>query len=166
MRRADLAGLTGFVAVADNLSFPVAAARLGVTPSALSHTMRQLEERLSYAGLRRLNRLRPAVEQVRGAVEDLKSEQGHSFGRLDLYVSISPMLRSSADLGALLSTFTDVQLEIHTAEASVDIVAKGFDARIGPRDWAAAGMIAIRMISPSNVAVVGAPGYFRATAPP
>jgi hypothetical protein len=44
--RADLVGLTGFVAVAANLSFRVAAARLGVTPSALSHTMRRLEERL------------------------------------------------------------------------------------------------------------------------
>ena len=46
MRRADLADLAAFVAVADNLSFRAAASRLGVTPSALSHTMRQLEERL------------------------------------------------------------------------------------------------------------------------
>ena len=45
MRRADLADLTAFVAVADNLSFRAAASHIGVTPSALSHTMRQLEER-------------------------------------------------------------------------------------------------------------------------
>ena len=47
MRRADLADLTAFVAVADNLSFRAAASHIGVTPSALSHTMRQLEERLA-----------------------------------------------------------------------------------------------------------------------
>ena len=101
MRRTDLVGLTGFVAIADNLSFRVAAARLGVTPSALSHTMRQLEERLGVrllhrttrsvsltdAGLRLLDRLRPAVEQVRRAIDDLKSERGHPFGRLRLYLS-------------------------------------------------------------------------------
>ncbi|HEY3910967.1 MAG TPA: LysR family transcriptional regulator [Stellaceae bacterium] len=47
MRRADLADLTAFVAVADNLSFRAAASLIGVTPSALSHTMRQLEDRLA-----------------------------------------------------------------------------------------------------------------------
>jgi len=76
MRRADLADLTAFVAVADNLSFRAAASRIGVTPSALSHTMRQLEESLAVrllnrttrsvsltdAGLRLLDRARPAVE--------------------------------------------------------------------------------------------------------
>ena len=74
MRRADLADLTAFVAVADNLSFRAAASRLGVTPSALSHTLRHFEERLGFrllnrttrsvsltdAGLRLLDRMRPA----------------------------------------------------------------------------------------------------------
>jgi len=181
MRRTDLVGLTGFVAIADNLSFRVAAARLGVTPSALSHTMRQLEERLGVrllhrttrsvsltdAGLRLLDRLRPAVEQVYRAIDDLKSEQGHPFGRLRLYVS---HLAGAAVIAPVwerfLSTFPDVQFEIHTAEAPVDIVAKGFDAGIGPRDWAAADMIAVRVMGPSRVAVVGAPRYFARQHPP
>jgi DNA-binding transcriptional LysR family regulator len=181
MRRADLVGLTGFVAIADNLSFRVAAARLGVTPSALSHTMRQLEERLGVrllhrttrsvaltdAGLRLLDRLRPAVEQVCRAIEDLKSEQGHPFGRLRLYVT---HLAGAAVIAPIwehfLSIFPDVQLEIHTAEAPVDVVAKGFDAGIGPRDWAAADMIAVRVMGPSRVAVVGAPRYFARQRPP
>jgi DNA-binding transcriptional LysR family regulator len=59
-----------------------------------------------------------------------------------------------------LSTFPDAQLEVHTAEAPVDIVAKGFDAGIGPRDWAAADMIAVRVTGPMKVVVVGAPTYF------
>jgi len=181
MRRTDLVGLTGFVAIADNLSFRVAAARLGVTPSALSHTMRQLEERLGVrllhrttrsvsltdAGLRLLDRLRPAVEQVCRAIDDLKSEQGHPFGRLRLYVS---HLAGAAVIAPVwerfLSTFPDVQFEIHAAEAPVDIVAKGFDAGIGPRDWAAADMIAVRVMGPSRVAVVGAPRYFARQRPP
>lgn len=95
MRRADLADLTGFVAVADNLSFRAAASRLGVTPSALSHTMRHFEERLGFrllnrttrsvsltdAGLRMLDRLRLAVEQISRGLDDRHIElHGDSHG--------------------------------------------------------------------------------------
>jgi DNA-binding transcriptional LysR family regulator len=117
------------VAVADNLSFRAAAARLGVTPSALSHTMRHFEERigvrllnrttrsvsLTDAGLRVLGRLRPAVEQISRALDDLKSEQGHPFGRLRLYVSHFAGVAVIAPIWThFLSTFPDVQLEVHT----------------------------------------------------
>jgi DNA-binding transcriptional LysR family regulator len=82
MRRAELDDLTAFVAIAEHLSFRAAASRLGVTPSALSHTMRQLEERLGVrllhrttrsvsptdAGLRLLERLKPAMEIGRAHV--------------------------------------------------------------------------------------------------
>jgi DNA-binding transcriptional LysR family regulator len=181
MRRADLADLAAFVAVADNLSFRAAASHIGVTPSALSHTMRQLEERLGVrllnrttrsvaltdAGLRLLGRARPAVEQISRALDDLKGEQGHPFGRLRLYVT---HLAGAAVIGPVwarfLSTFPDVQLEIHADAAPGDIVAKGFDAGIGPKDWAAADMIAVRVMGPMRVAVVGAPGYFARQRPP
>jgi DNA-binding transcriptional LysR family regulator len=181
MRRADLADLTAFVAVADNLSFRAAASRLGITPSALSHTMRHFEERLGFrllnrttrsvsltdAGLRLLDRLRPAVEQISRGLEDLKSEQGHPFGQLRLYMT---HLAGAAVIAPVwsrfLSTFPDVGLEIHTAEAPADIVAKGFDAGIGPKDWAAADMIAVRVMGPMRVAVVGAPTYFARRRPP
>src|SRR6202140_4564849 len=99
MRRGDLGDLTAFVAVADQLSFRAAASRLGVTPSALSHTMRQLEERLgvrllhrttrsvslSDAGLRLLERLRPAFGEIAGALEDLNQERQRPMGRLRIY---------------------------------------------------------------------------------
>src|ERR1700752_3992778 len=181
MRRTDLADLTAFVAVADNLSFRAAASRLGVTPSALSHTIRHFEERLGVrllnrttrtgsapdSGLRLLDRLRPAVEQISRGLEDLKGEQGHPFGCLRLYVT---HLAGSAVIAPVwerfLSSFPDVQLEVHTAEAPADIVAKGFDAGIGPRDWAAADMIAVRVTGPMRVAVVGAPAYFARRRPP
>jgi DNA-binding transcriptional LysR family regulator len=78
MDRGNLADLTAFVAVADRLSFRAAASQLGVTPSALSHSMRQLEDRLGVrllnrttrsvsatdAGLRLLEQLRPAIDQI------------------------------------------------------------------------------------------------------
>ena len=65
-----------------------------------------------------------------------------------------------------MSTFRDVQLEVHADAAPGDIVAKGFDAGIGPKDWAAADMIAVRVIGPMRVVVVGAPAYFASQRPP
>src|SRR5580704_1860784 len=99
MDRGDLAELTAFVAVADRLSFRAAASRLGVTPSALSHSMRQLEERLGVrllhrttrsvsltdAGRRLLDQLRPAIDQIAGALETLNEERQRPMGRLRLY---------------------------------------------------------------------------------
>ena len=67
---------------------------------------------------------------------------------------------------AFLSTFRDVQLEVHADAAPGDIVAKGFDAGVGPKDWAAADMIAVRVMGPMRVAVVGAPAYFARRRPP
>jgi DNA-binding transcriptional LysR family regulator len=181
MRRADLADLTAFVAVADNLSFRTAASRLGITPSALSHTMRHFEERLGFrllnrttrsvsltdAGLRLLDRLRPAVEQISRGLDDLKGEQGHPFGHLRLYMTHLAGAAVIAPVWArFLSTFPDVQLEVHADAAPGDIVAKGFDAGIGPKDWAAADMIAVRVMGPMRVAVVGAPAYFARRRPP
>jgi DNA-binding transcriptional LysR family regulator len=165
MRRADLADLTAFVVVADNLSFRAAAA----------HTVRHFEERLGFrllnrttrsvsltdAGLRLLDRLRPAVEQISRGMDDLKGEQRHPFGHLRLYMTHLAGAAVIAPVWAhYLSTFPDVQLEVHADAAPGDIVAKGFDAGIGPKDWAAADMIAVRVMGPMRVAVVGAPAYF------
>jgi DNA-binding transcriptional LysR family regulator len=82
MRVGDMGDPTAFIAAVDHLRYRTAASRLGVTPSALSHSMRQLEERLGVrllhrstrsvsltdAGLRLLERLRPAIDQVVGAL--------------------------------------------------------------------------------------------------
>jgi DNA-binding transcriptional LysR family regulator len=161
--------------VADHLSFRAAASRLGVTPSALSHSMRQLEERLGLrllhrttrsvsltdVGLRLLERLRPAIDQIAGALEDLNQERSRPYGRLRIYAThlaaaavIAPVWRR------FLSTYPEVHLELQVSEAPTDIVAKGFDAGIGPQDRAAADMIAVRVMGPLKVAVVGASSYF------
>jgi DNA-binding transcriptional LysR family regulator len=175
MQRGSLADLTAFIAVADHLSFRVAASRLGVTPSALSHSMRQLEERLRIrllhrttrsvsltdAGVRLLGRLRPAIDQIAEALEDLNQERAQPFGRLRIYAIHMAAASVIAPVwGRFLSTYPDVQLELQVSEEPIDIVAKGFDAGVGPRDRAAADMIAVRVLGPGNVALVGSPSYF------
>src|SRR6516162_2579677 len=152
MRRSELADLTAFVAVADNLSFRVAATRLGVTPSALSHAMRQLEERLGIrlvhrttrsvsltdAGIRLLGRLRPAMDQIAGALDDLNEERDHPIGNLRIHASHLAAATVIAPIwGRFLSTYPEVHLEVSVDEAPIDIVAKGFDAGIGTRERAA-----------------------------
>ncbi len=94
MDREDWGSLAAFAVVAEERSFTRAAARLGVSPSALSHTMRRLEERLriqllarstrsvstTEAGERLLARLGPAIEEISGAVEDLGRLLGPALG--------------------------------------------------------------------------------------
>jgi DNA-binding transcriptional LysR family regulator len=175
MRRGELADLIAFIAVADNLSFRAAAVRLGITPSALSHTVRQLEERLGVrllhrttrsvsltdSGRRLLERLRPAMAEITSALDDLNGERTRPFGRLRIY---STHLAAAAVIAPVwarfLSTYPDVHLELILDEASTDIVAQGFDAGIGSKDRAAADMVAVRVMAPMRVAVVGAPEYF------
>ena len=72
MDRGNLADLTAFIAVADHLSFRAAASQLGVTPSALSHSMRQLEERL---GVRLLNRTTRSVSVTDAGLRLLEQAQ-------------------------------------------------------------------------------------------
>src|SRR6202167_1106883 len=181
MDRSHLADLTAFVAVADRLSFRAAASQLGVTPSALSHSMRQLEERLSVrllhrttrsvsltdAGRRLLDRLRPAIEQIAGALEDLNQERQRPMGRLRIYaIHLGAAAVIAPIWERFLSTYPEVHLELAVAEATIDIVSKGFDAGIGARDRVPADMIAVRVSGPMKIAVVGAPSYFARRRPP
>src|ERR1700738_778090 len=175
MDRGSLADLTAFIAVADRLSFRAAASHLGVTPSALSHSMRPLEARLGVrllnrttrsvsvtdAGQRLLEQLRPALGQISDALEDLTRERSRPFGRLRIYATnmagagvIAPVWQR------FLSTYPEVHLELQLGEAPIDIVSKGFDAGVGPQDRVAADMVIVRVMGPMKVAVVGAPSYF------
>jgi DNA-binding transcriptional LysR family regulator len=181
MDRSHLADLTAFAAVAERLSFRAAASQLGVTPSALSHSMRQLEERLDVrllhrttrsvsltdAGRRLLERLRPAIDQIAGALEDLNQERQRPMGRLRIYAMHLAAAAVVAPIwGRFLSTYPEVHLELAVDEATIDIVSKGFDAGIGPRDRVPADMVAVRVMGPMKIAIVGAPTYFARRRPP
>src|SRR5712675_2716900 len=131
MDRGNLADLTAFVAVADQLSFRAAASRLDVTPSALSHSMRQLEERLGMrllnrttrsvsvtdAGLRLLERLRPAISEIAGAIEDLNQQRQRPLGRLRVYAIHLAAAVIVPIWARFLSTYPEVPLAPAVREA-------------------------------------------------
>jgi len=182
MDRGDLASLTGFVAVAEQRSFRAAATRVGVTASALSHSMRQLEERLGVrllnrttrsvsvtdTGRRLLDQLRPAIDQITGALENLDQDRLRPMGRLRIYAT--SQLAATAVIvpvwDRFLSTYPEVHLEVHEGDAPIDIVSMGFDAGIAPREDVAVDMIAVRVTGSVKLAFVGAPTYFAKRRPP
>jgi DNA-binding transcriptional LysR family regulator len=119
------------------------------------------------AGLRLLERLRPAIEQIDGALEDLNEERQRPFGRLRIYASHLAAAAVIAPVwGRFLSTYPDVHLELRVDETPVDIVAMGFDAGIASHNRVATDMIAVRVMGPMKVAIVGAPAYFARKRPP
>ena len=175
MRGADLSDLSAFAAVAEHLSFRVAAEQLGLTPSALSHRMRQLEERvgvrlfhrttrsvaLTDAGRRLLERVSPAIEQISGAVDDLTREREKPMGKLRLHTApiglemvMGPILR------AFLDNHPDVELELSGPTPVSDIVEAGFDAGISLQEFVALDMTALRVVPNMRIAVVASPSYF------
>jgi DNA-binding transcriptional LysR family regulator len=181
MHRAALPDLNTFLLVAEHLSFRAAAERLELTAPAVSHSIRQLEARvgvrllnrttrsvsLTQAGLRLLDQLRPAFDQISGALEELNEERQRPVGRLRIRVSplaativVMPIWRR------YLSSYPEVQLEIWVDLGRVDIVASGFDAVIGPKDWVPSDMIGVRVAGRTEIALVGAPSYFAGRRPP
>jgi DNA-binding transcriptional LysR family regulator len=143
--------------------------------------MRQLEERLSVrllhrttrsvsltdAGRRLLDRLRPAINRIAGALEDLNQERQRPMGRLRIYaIHLAAAAVVAPIWGRFLSTYPEIHLELAVGEATIDIVSKGFDAGIGPRNRVPADMIAVRVTGPIKIAVVGAPSYFARRRPP
>jgi DNA-binding transcriptional LysR family regulator len=143
--------------------------------------MRQLEERLDIrllqrttrsvsltdAGVRLLERLRPAMDQIAGALEDLGEERHRPSGRLRIYTSVFGATTVIASVWSrFLMTYPEVEMEVEVGAAPVDIVAQRFDAAIGPRNEVPADMIAVRVMGPVKLAVVGAPSYFALRSPP
>src|SRR5256712_785266 len=176
MERNDLNTLAVFLAVAEERSFTKAAKRLGVSPSAMSHAIRGLEEDLGVrllsrttrsvapteAGERLLTRLRPALNDVQDVLGELSGLRDKPAGRLRLLV---PRVAGTAVLGPKLATFTrdypDVVLDITADDSRLDIVAGGFDAGIHFGEYIQKDMIAVRVSKDHRAAIVGAPSYFK-----
>src|SRR6202042_1621803 len=117
--------------------------------------------------MRLLERLPPAIDQIAGALENLNEERQRPLGRLRIYATHLAAAAVVAPIWArFLSTYPEIHLELAVGEAPIDIVAKGFDAGIAPQNRAAADMIAIRVMGPMKIAVVGAPSYFAKRRPP
>jgi DNA-binding transcriptional LysR family regulator len=179
--RDDLSGLTALLAVADKRSFTAAAAELRVTPSAVSQTVRALEERvgvrllqrttrsvgLTEAGARFIARLQPAMDGVREAFESLGELRDRPAGLLRLTVPRMGYEQILAPkLPAFLAAYPDIDLDVSIDDAFDDIVEKGYDAGIRIGEMVEREMIAVRVSGDVRMAVVGAPSYFAAKGKP
>lgn len=175
MRREELADLAAFMAVAEERSFTRAAARLGTSQSALSHTVRRLETRLgvrllarttrsvvaTQAGERLLATLRPALDDIDAEIAALSELRDKPAGT----IRITSTGQAARDilwpvLAKLLPEHPDVHVELSIDSSLTDIVTERFDAGIRLSEQVAKDMIAVPIGPDLRMAVAGAPAYF------
>jgi DNA-binding transcriptional LysR family regulator len=167
--------LQAFIAVARDQSFTKAAAKLGVTPSALSHTMRSLEERLGVrllarttrnvspteAGERLMRTIAPLFEQIAIEVDALGDLRDKPAGTIRITCSddaIELYLRPM--LAEFLRNYPDITLELFVDYGFTNIVEERFDAGIRMGESISKDMIAARLSPDWRLALVGSPAYF------
>ena len=177
MRGHDFADLKAFAAVAEAASFSRAAGHLGVSPSALSQTLRGLEERLGVrllnrttrsvtpteAGERLLDRLRPLLAEFDLALQEVNRFRDTPAGRLRLNMSrlaATHFVRPA--LGRFHGTHPDVELEVVVDDTMTDIVAGRFDAGIRLGETLERDMAAVPLTGDLELMAVATPGYFAA----
>jgi DNA-binding transcriptional LysR family regulator len=175
MVRDELSVLSAFLAVAEERSFTRAAKRLGVSPSALSHAIQGLEERFGVrllarttrsvapteAGAQLVARLRPALGDIRGAVDLITGLRDRPAGRVRLVMSpIATTTVLAPKLGQFARDYPDVVLDVTSDENRVDLVAAGFVAGFHFGVFFVRDMISFRVSPDHRPAIVGSPRYF------
>lgn len=175
MRRANLDQLAAFMAVARARSFTAAAAKLGVSQSALSHTIRELEARLDVrlltrttrsvatteAGERLLQTLAPALDEIDATLAGLSELRETPSGTIRITATEhATETILIPKLAPLLRDHPRVNVEIVIDYGLTDIVAQRFDAGVRSGEQVAKDMIAMRLAPDQSMAVVGAPAYF------
>lgn len=175
MKRDELVDLNAFMIVAEEQNFTRAAARLGTSQSALSHTIRRLEGRLGVrlltrttrnvapteAGERLLGTLRPALESIVTELASLTELRERPAGNIRITTSehaattvLWPVLRK------LLPQYPDINVELSVDSSLTDIVGGRFDAGVRLGEAVAKDMVAVRIGPELRMAVVGSPKYF------
>lgn len=181
MRRENVSDLLAFLAVARERSFTKAAAKLGVSQSALSQTIRGLESRL---GLRLLTRTTRSVSPT-AAGERVVASVGSRFEEIEAELDALSELREkpagtvritagehaaytvlSPALVKLLPSYPDIKVEVSVDYGFTDIVAQRYDAGVRIGEDVAKDMIAVRIGPDMRMAVVGAPSYLQRRPPP
>jgi DNA-binding transcriptional LysR family regulator len=175
MRKVDFSDLAVFIAVAEEGSFTRAAAKLGLSQSALSYAVRMLEERLKVrllsrttrslsltdAGEKLLNGLRPAFDHIDSELAALTALHDKPAGSIRITT-----FRHAAKtvlwpvLSKLLPGYPDISVEISLEEGLTDIVAGRFDAGIRLGEQVQKDMVAVKVSPDLRMAVVGSPSYF------
>jgi DNA-binding transcriptional LysR family regulator len=174
MNASPLNELQAFAAVARLGSFRKAAVGLGVTPSALSHTVKGLESRLGVrllhrttravsateAGLHLLSRLGPALDEIALAIDEVNQHRDSPIGTLRLNTPKAAAQGLLPPLvGRFLARHPQMQVEVVCNDAFVDIVAEGFDAGIRFGESLQQDMVAHPIGPPQRFVVVASPDY-------
>ncbi len=172
----QLPAVAAFARVAQHASFTRAAAELGVSPSALSQTVRALETKLGMrllnrttrrvgvteAGAQFLQRVLPALEQLGAAFSELDELRGKPTGTLRINLPRLAMATIFTPiLGEFCRTYPEIRLDLVADDRFVDLVGEGYDAGIRLGERLAQDMIAIRATREQRIAVVGSLEYFR-----
>jgi DNA-binding transcriptional LysR family regulator len=176
MQRGSLEDLRALVAVGQERSFTKAAAKLGVSQSALSQTIRQLESRLGVrlltrttrsvslteAGERLLGTVAPRIEEIEtelAAVSELREKPAGTIRLTATEYATDAILVPK--IAKLLREYPDIKVEIVIDYGLTDIVAQRLDAGVRSGEQVASGMIAVRIAPDMRMAVVGSPSYFK-----
>jgi DNA-binding transcriptional LysR family regulator len=173
----DLGELAAFAVVAEERSFTRAAVRLGISQSALSHSMRGLEKRLGLqllarttrsvsptaAGTALLQDLTPALERIERSLAEARKRRESPTGRIRLII---PRTATNMVLLPKLARFAraypEIVLEVTSSYDPVDLVAGEYDAGVQIGEFIQRDMIAVRVSQDLRLAVVGSPEYFKA----
>lgn len=176
MQRGKLDDLLTFVAVGRERSFTKAAAKLGVSQSALSHTIRELEGRLGVrlltratrsvspteAGERLLQTLGPRFEEIEAEIAAVRELRVRPAGTIRITATENATETILVPkLAPLLRKYPDIELEITIDYGLTDIVAQRYDAGVRSGEQVAKDMIAVRIGPDMRMAVIGAPSYFK-----
>jgi DNA-binding transcriptional LysR family regulator len=173
--RNDLGELSAFAMVADERSFTRAAARLGISQSALSHSIRGLEKRLGIqllarttrsvsptaAGTSLLQDLAPALERIEKAVAETRKRRESPSGRIRLIIPrTATQMVILPKLAKFARAYPEIVLEVTSSNDPVDLVAGEYDAGVQLGEFIQRDMIAVRVTKEMRLAVVGSPEYF------
>ncbi|TPK58055.1 LysR family transcriptional regulator [Mesorhizobium sp. B2-2-4] len=174
MDRDLLTHLPVIVAVARRGGFALAAAELGMSPSAVSHAVRLVEERigqplfarttrsvsLTEAGKALVETAGPALQDIAERMDRIRGVKGRPSGLLRINASnIAIPLAVTPVIAAMADRYPDVTVEVFADQALVDIVGEGFDAGIRLGEMIAQDMTAIRLTQPFKAVLVASPDY-------
>ena len=181
MKRKGLDDLHALIAVGREQNFTKAAAKLGVSQSALSQTIRQLEERLGVrlltrttrrvslteAGERLVGTAGPRIEEIEAELEAVSQLREKPAGTIRItateHATDAVLLPK---LAKILPDYPDIKVEIVIDYSLTDIVAQHLDAGVRSGEQVARGMIAVRIAPDMRMAVVGSPSYFKGRSEP